>query len=84
MRYDDSYLKFGFTVIKSDGEEKLQCVLCCTVLASTSLKLSKLKRHFEKHDPNSLNKNVDFFKHKVEICPDLINQECFGKTLRMV
>ena len=32
MRYDDSYLKFGYSVIKSDGGEKPGCVLCCTVL----------------------------------------------------
>ena len=47
MRCDDSYVKFGFIAIKSDGEEKLYCVLRCTVLASTSLKPKKLKRHLE-------------------------------------
>ena len=57
IRYDNSYLKFDFTVMKSVGEKKLQCILCCTMLASTSLKPSKLKRHLEKHQPNSLNKD---------------------------
>ena len=66
MRYNNSYLKFGFTVIKSDEKGKPQCVLCCTVSAFTSLKPSKLKRHLEKHHPNSLNKDVDFFKRKAE------------------
>ena len=66
MRYDDSYLKFGFTAIKCDGEEKPQCVLCCTVLASTSLKPSKLKRHLETHHPDSSNKDLNFFKRKAE------------------
>ena len=54
MRYDDSNLKFGFTVIKSDGEEKPQCVLCCTVLISTSLKPNNLKRYLKKRHPNAL------------------------------
>ena len=66
IRYDDSYLKFGFTAIKCDGEEKPQCALCCTVLASTSLKPSKLKRHLETHHPDSSNKDLNFFKRKTE------------------
>ena len=44
-------MKIGFTVIKSNREEKPQCVLCSTVLASTTIKLSKLKRHLEKQHP---------------------------------
>ena len=66
MIYNDSYLKFGFKMMKVDGKEKPQCVLCCTLLVFTSLKPSKLKTHLEKHHPNSLNKDVDFFKHKAE------------------
>ena len=50
MKYNDSYLKFGFTAIKFDREKKPQCVLCCTVLASTSLKHSKFKT-FRKASP---------------------------------
>lgn len=66
MRYDVSYLKFGFTLIKSNGEEKPQCVLCSEVLASTSLKPSKLRRHFETKHPSAINKDVDFFKRQAE------------------
>jgi len=33
--------------MKSNGEKKPQCVLYSEVLASTSLKPSRLKRHFE-------------------------------------
>ena len=66
MRYDDSYLKLGFTVIKSSGEDKPQCVLCSEVLASTSLKPSKLKRHLETKHPSSVNKDVDFLKRKAD------------------
>ena len=66
MRHDNSCLKFGFTVIKSNGEEKPQCVLCSIVLVPTSSKPSKLKRHLEKPHPNLLSKDVDFFKQKAE------------------
>ena len=86
MRYDDSCLKFDFTVIKSDREEKPQCVLRCIVLVSTSLKPSKLKKRLEKHHPNSLNKNVDFFKQKAEtlIKSRFDQSRMFGKTLQVV
>ena len=43
-----------------------KCVLCCTVLASTSLKPNNLKRHLKKHLPNSLNKDLNLFKQKAE------------------
>ena len=67
MSYDDSYLKFGFTVIKSDGEEKPQCVLCCTMLAFILLISRKSKRYLEKRHSNSFNKDVDLFKQKAEM-----------------
>ena len=54
-------MKFGLTLMKSNGEEKPQCFLCSEVLASTnSLKHSKLKRHFESKHPSSINKDLDF------------------------
>jgi hypothetical protein len=40
---DDSYFDFGFT----STEERPQCVLCMTVLASECMLPSKLKRHLE-------------------------------------
>ena len=50
--YDDSYLKIGFTVIKFDGQEKLQCVLCCTVLAFRVLHLNQqVKKTLKKASP---------------------------------
>src|SRR6218665_1006265 len=66
MKYDDAYLKFGFTLMKSNGEEKPQCVLCSEVLTSTSLKPSKLKRHFKSKHPSSINKDLDFFKRQAK------------------
>ena len=62
IRDNDSYLKLGFTVIKSDGKGKRKCVLCCIVLALTSLKPTKLK----KHHPNLFNRDVDLFKQEAE------------------
>ena len=66
LRYNDSYVQFGFTVINSGGEEKPQCVLCYRVLASSALKPSKLKRHLVTHHPDFQNKDADFFKRKAD------------------
>ena len=62
FRYDDSFIQFGFNMIKSGGEEKPQCVLCNNVLASSSLKPCKLKRHLETNHSSLQHKGVDFFK----------------------
>ena len=62
LRYNDSYVQFGFTVINSGGEEKPQCVLCCIVLASSALKPIKPERHLITHHPDFQNKDADFFK----------------------
>jgi hypothetical protein len=36
-KYDDSYLDFGSTSTKVDGEERPHCVLCMKVVASESM-----------------------------------------------
>lgn len=66
LKYNDSYVQFGFTVINDGGEEKPQCVLCCKVLASSALKPSKLKRHLVTHHPNFQNKDADYFKRQAD------------------
>ena len=62
LKYNNCYVQFGFSMINF-GEEKLQCMLCCKVLASSALKPGKLKRHLVTHYPDFQNKDADFFKH---------------------
>ena len=62
MRFDDSYIKYGFSMIKVGQVEKPQCVLCCEVLAETSLKPSKLKRHLQTKDREHASKDIEYFK----------------------
>ena len=64
FKYDESFVQFGFVVINTGEDEKPHCVLRHKVLASSSLKPCKLKRHLETHNPNSTNKGVDFFKRQ--------------------
>ena len=62
--YNDNFLKLGFTLIEVNGETRPQCVLCLNVLAHSSLKESKLRRHLEKNHGRYVHENHDFFKEK--------------------
>lgn len=44
-RHDENYLSLGFTKNGINGEERPQCVVCLTVLASDNMKPNKLRRH---------------------------------------
>ncbi|XP_029634925.1 zinc finger BED domain-containing protein 5-like [Octopus sinensis] len=65
-RYEESYLSFGVTVLTAGGVEKPQCVLCFEVLAASSLKPSKLKRHLETKHPSAVNKDEQFFRRQAD------------------
>ena len=62
MRFHDSYIKYGFSMIKVGQVEKPQCVLCCEVLAETSIKPSKLKRHLQTKHREHASKDIEYFK----------------------
>jgi hypothetical protein len=50
-KYQEEFIKYGFTSTVIDGEERPQCVICCEVLANESFKLNKLIQHLKiKHD----------------------------------
>ena len=60
--YKPEFLKYGFTSIRSEGIENLQCVLCFQVLLNESLKEKKLKRDHHACHPNLKEKNLEFFQ----------------------
>ena len=62
--YSDSFLKYGFVSIVSDGIEKPQCVLCMKVFSPESMKPSKLKRHLETKHTDCKDKDLLFFERK--------------------
>uniref|UniRef100_A0A8C3FIZ9 Uncharacterized protein n=1 Tax=Chrysemys picta bellii TaxID=8478 RepID=A0A8C3FIZ9_CHRPI len=64
-KYDDDYIKYGFTCIGDQECPKPLCVICGDVLANSSLKPSLLWRHLETRHPAQLDKPVDFFKRKL-------------------
>lgn len=60
--YDESYLKYGFTVI----DNKPQCVICGDVLSRESMKPSKLMRHLTTRHQKEADKSLDFFERKLK------------------
>ena len=62
--YNDDYLKLGFTLVEVNGEVRPQCVVCLEVLAHSSLKEAKLRRHLEANHENSSTKFLMCLKKK--------------------
>lgn len=63
-KYDDDYIKLGFTSIEINGETRPQCVLCTAVLANDALKPSKLERHLKTVHAYFSNRSREFFEGK--------------------
>ncbi|KAI6659534.1 zinc finger BED domain-containing protein 5-like [Oopsacas minuta] len=63
-KYNEDYIKYGFTSILKEGRELPQCVICHKVLSEGSMKPSFLKRHLSGCHPNLADKDIDFFKHQ--------------------
>ncbi|XP_008178224.1 protein FAM200B-like [Acyrthosiphon pisum] len=62
-KYQYQYIiQFGFTFIEEKGKHRPKCVICLEILASESMKPSKLKRHLEMKHPQYSNKDEQFFK----------------------
>ncbi|XP_022180962.1 zinc finger BED domain-containing protein 5-like [Myzus persicae] len=58
------YLSLGFTKTTIYGEERPQCVVYLTALASDSMKSNKLRRHLETKHVELVNKPKEFFARK--------------------
>jgi hypothetical protein len=41
------FIKFRFTSVVSNGNERPQCVICCEVLENGSFDVNKLMRHLK-------------------------------------
>ena len=63
-KISESYLNMGFTSVFDSGKEKLQCVLCCSVLSNEAMKPSKVKRHLQQKQPEHVEKDLDFFQRQ--------------------
>ena len=65
-KYDNDYIKFGFTSIEVNRETRPQCVICAVVLSNDALKPAKLERHLKTVHPNLSDRSPEFFSGKLE------------------
>nr|KAF6300234.1 hypothetical protein mPipKuh1_009369 [Pipistrellus kuhlii] len=64
-KYSD-FLQYGFTSIITAGIETPQHVICCEVLSAESMKLNKLKRHFDSKHLSFAGKDTNYFSSKAD------------------
>ena len=62
-KYDDNYIRFGFSYIGDKDCPRPKCVVYSDILANSNLKPSLLKRHLETKHPTHVNKS-NFFTRK--------------------
>ncbi|VVC27137.1 Tetratricopeptide repeat,Tetratricopeptide repeat-containing domain,Tetratricopeptide-like helical [Cinara cedri] len=72
-KYDEFYLKLGFTWTGSLDEPNLQCVVCSKILSNNSVKQSFLKRHLESKHTNLVNEELQYFERLLEDLKNMKN-----------
>ncbi|GBL90425.1 Zinc finger BED domain-containing protein 5 [Araneus ventricosus] len=59
-------MSFGFTSTGNEEAPDAVCLLCNKILANSSLAPTKLLRHLETNHPTDKDKDISFFKRKLE------------------
>uniref|UniRef100_A0A3B3SPJ2 Uncharacterized protein n=1 Tax=Paramormyrops kingsleyae TaxID=1676925 RepID=A0A3B3SPJ2_9TELE len=63
-KYQEEFIKYGFTCCTVDNVDFPQCVICSEVLFHESMKPGKMQRHLETKHPLFIEKSTDFFRRK--------------------
>lgn len=61
-KYQEGYIKYGFSYTIVNDEQYPLCVVCSEKLAQESMKPAKLKRHLETKHPELVDKSESYFK----------------------
>ncbi len=64
QKYQEEFIKYGFTCSIVNNIDFPQCVICSEVLAHESMKPGKMQRHLETKHPSLIEKPIDFFRRK--------------------
>ncbi len=94
-KYQEEFIKYGFTCSTVNNIDFPQCVICSEVLAHESMKPGKMQRHLETKHPSFIEKPIDFFHRKekelqgqkqmiaqqVKITSNALEQECPNSVL---
>ncbi|GFW69322.1 uncharacterized protein TNCV_486711 [Trichonephila clavipes] len=65
-KYNEEFIKYGFTFYVVDDEERPICVLCNEKLANESMKPAKLNWHLVTKHKELQNKQANFFQRRAE------------------
>lgn len=65
-KYNDNFLRHGFSFLIKNGIQEPQCVSCRKTLTNESMKPSRLSEHFTNMNPGHVNKGIEYFKNKAE------------------
>jgi hypothetical protein len=63
-KYDEDYVKIGFTFKEESQYPEPQCVICSEVLANSSMKPSLLRRQLETKHQQYVDEPLEFFVRK--------------------
>jgi hypothetical protein len=70
-KYQEDFIKVGFTSVVINGSERPQCIICYEVLANESFNVNKLMRHLKTKHGFLTYSGAKFFKRKAEIVKKL-------------
>ncbi|GFU69001.1 protein FAM200B [Trichonephila clavipes] len=65
-KYNEEFIKYGFTFCVVDNEERPIGIICNEKLANEGMKPAKLKRHLETKHKERQNIHADFFQRRAE------------------
>ncbi|KAF2361670.1 hypothetical protein FHG87_007580, partial [Trinorchestia longiramus] len=65
-KYNETYLKYGFTFTEINNEQRPMCVISNEHLASESMKPAKLKRHLDTNHSSCASKPVEYFERLLQ------------------
>lgn len=83
-KYDAAYLLLGFIVkpgTENNDNPIPQCVVCSETLSNQSMKPSLLKRHQTTKHPDLVDKPIEFFQRKSELCKR--GNQCMAKFINI-
>lgn len=83
-KYDATYLQLGFIVkpgTENNDNPIPQCVVCSETLSNQSMKPSLLKRHQTTKHPDLVDKPIEFFQRKSELCKR--ENQCMAKFVNI-
>ena len=61
-KFKDEYIKYGFVMMESEGNQVPFCLICNKILSNEALVPSKLKRHLDSKHPGVGSKQIEYFE----------------------